>query len=63
MHFEGLAAAGRSQMQLLVFQGRFIDIPGSYSGSGSGETTFFYKSAGNLAKAGFRCNSCLLAVE
>jgi len=51
-------------MQLLVFQGRFVDILGSYSGSGSDEATFFYnKSAGNLAKTGFRCNSCLLAVE
>lgn len=64
MHFEGSAAAGRSQMELLVFQGRFVDIPGSYSGLGSGEAMFFYnKSAGNLAKTGLRCNSCLLAVE
>lgn len=58
MHFEGLTAAGRSQMQLLVFQGRFVDIPGSHSGSGSGEATFFITSlAGNVAKTGFRCNS------
>jgi len=45
-------------MQLLVFQGRFVDIPGSHSGSGSGEATFFITSlAGNVAKTGFRCNS------
>jgi hypothetical protein len=51
-------------MQFLVVQVRLVDIPGSYSRLGSGETAFFITNPqANLAKTGLRCNYCLLAVE